>query len=105
MYIANLILEQGVVNNEVEFFKFWISSPERLIETLSRLDGNFVRGNEKFIFAFDECQNILEPENDIDYDNRRIIPSIFSYLFEASALYNNNRVVFSGTSLRISVMA
>jgi hypothetical protein len=63
-----------------------------------------VSENQTFIFAFDECQTLLESENDIDCGNRRITPSIFSYLFEAAALYNNNRVIFSGTSLRISVM-
>jgi hypothetical protein len=63
-----------------------------------------VSENQAIIFAFDECQNLLEPENGIDCGNRRITPSFFTYLFEAAAVYNNNRVVFSGTSLRISVM-
>lgn len=104
MYLGNLIVKQGIATDKVEFFKFWTSSPERLIEVLPRLDEKFVSENQAFIFAFDECQYLLESENDIDCGIRRITPSVFSYLFEAAALYNNNRVVFSGTSLRISVM-
>jgi hypothetical protein len=104
MYLGSLILERGIVHDPMQFFYFWISSPEKVSRTLSRIDKNAARGNVDFIFAFDECQLLLQHEDGIDCGSRRVTPSFFSYLFEALALYNNNRVVFSGTSLRISVM-
>ena len=49
-YLGCLILERGIVKNEVEFFDFW-SSITRITMTLPRLHEKLLRGNREFIFA------------------------------------------------------